>query len=278
MLCIFLLFACQKLAMAGFGNEEFEEDPSIRQEEDLDWPEVAFPSAEERSRGFKVGEALEYRAQWGIFRKAGVIRIFTESVEDEDRNALQVVTQSASAGLIRRIYPMEMEARTVLDAHDWRALRNEVRGRARSEETDTLTLFDYSRKLMSYEDKTEPERNLIRPIPYDCALDYSSAFLQLRGMDLEIGSKHPIFVSSRSKFYFVILQVVEKEAIKTKLGKIDCMRLEPLSSFPESKLFREGGKLEIWISDDERRIPVRFDVKTPVGTATVRLESYTPPR
>jgi hypothetical protein len=67
---------------------------------------------------------------------------------------------------------------------------------------------------------------------------------------------------------------MELETLDTDIGEVECFRLEPISSFPVSKVFREGGKMAVWITNDERRIPVRFDVKTSVGNASIRLEEY----
>lgn len=177
--------------------------------------------------------------------------------------------------MIRKFYPMSLAATTVLDTDNWRMLRNETRGKVRSEESSTVTLFDFERGLMNYEDEVEPRFNRIRELPYDCPIDYASAFLQLRGMDLAVGETYPLFVSTKGKFYYAVLEVMEIEELETDIGDVDCFRLEPVMSYPVSKVFREGGKMSIWITTDERRIPVRFDVKTSVGNASIRLEHYT---
>jgi hypothetical protein len=93
-------------------------------------------------------------------------------------------------------------------------------------------------------------------------------------MDLAVGKTYPLFVSTKGKFYYAILEVMEIETLDTKIGDVECFRLEPVSSFPVSKVFREGGKMAVWITSDERRIPVRFDVKTSVGNASIRLVDY----
>ena len=36
------------------------------------------------------------------------------------------------------------------------------------------------------------------------------------------------------------------------------------------------GRLKIWLTDDERRIPVRLRSKVAVGSVSADLESYTP--
>ena len=65
------------------------------------------------------------------------------------------------------------------------------------------------------------------------------------------------------------------ETITTQFGKIKAFRVEPVSAYPQSKIFREGGKMAIWVSADDRRIPLRLDVKTSIGTASMRLEAFT---
>lgn len=258
---------------AGFSTDEFEEDRSSHDEE-LNWPEVTFPDVAVRSKGFRPGERFEYRAQWGIFRKAGKMVITTETNVVDEEPKLLVTTETASAGLIRTFYPMTLHATTTIDPEHVRMERNEIDGQTRSEVNKTLTLFDYEKGLMKYEDEIEPVHNKVRPLPYDVPLDYTSALLQLRGLELKVGSVYPIFVSTKGKFYFVEMEVAAKETISTEIGKRQCFRLEPVSAYPQSKLFREGGSMSIWISADKERIPVRFDVKTSVGTATMRIVSY----
>ncbi len=254
---------------AGFGNEQFEDDPSKPQEE-LDWPEVSFPTAKERGVGFRAGERLEYRAQWGFFRKAGKIVIETKEVNSK----IQVSTATASAGLIRRIYPMTLNATSTIDPRQWRMEKNEVNGKTRSKLNQTNTHIDYETDQIVFENKVEPERSKISDLPYDVPLDYASSLLQLRGYDLKVGQAYPIFVTSKGKFYYIEMSVAEIESRKTDLGQRDCFRLEPTKAFPRSKLFKEGGNMSIWITNDDQRIPVRFDVKTSVGTASIRLEKY----
>lgn len=278
-LCLLLALSLSISALpdlqAGFGNDAFEDDPALRQEDNLDWPEVEFPEPEIRGKGFKPGESFNYRARWGIFKKAGSMSFSTEALDNAEQPALLVQTKVASSGFIRKLYPLKMHASTVLDAINWRVLRNETESDERSKQRSHVTLFDYERMLMNYEDRLSSEYNHIRELPYDCPVDYASAFLQLRGLDLKVGGVYPVFVSTKNKFYYAQLKVKELETLDTEIGEVECFRLEPISSYPVSKVFREGGKMALWITNDERRIPVRLDVKAPVGTASIRLESYT---
>jgi hypothetical protein len=267
------LFAASSLR-AGFSDDEFDEGSSPDQHDEIVWPQIEFPDAAARGEAFRPGQSFTFRAQWGIFRKAGRIEISTEAAPKSETPGLLVNMETASAGMIRKFYPMTLEATTLLDAQNWRVLRDEVDVKIRSDINRTLAHFDYEDNTINYIDHVEPERNKIRQLPYDITLDYASSILQLRSWDMSVGSRYPMCVNSRGKLYFVELEVMEKETIKTEFGDRACYRIEPVRVVPQSKTFREGGKMSIWMTADAERIPVRLDIKTSVGTARMLLEDY----
>lgn len=262
---------------AGIGGDEFDESTSPLQEDTLVWPEVSFPSAEQRGRSFLPGESFTFRAQWGIFSRAGRIQISTEALAPttDNQNRLNIKLDTRSDGLIRRFYPLTLVSTTTLDADKWRVLRDEAEEKVRSKESRTLALFDYENQTVDYKDFEDPDRNKVREMPYEIALDYASFILQLRGWDMKVGDRYSSCVSTKGKFYFVEMQAMGKETVKTMFGAKTCFRVEPVNVYPQSKTLREGGKMAIWYSDDEKRIPVRLEVKTSVGTARMILEEYT---
>ncbi|MEM9158153.1 MAG: DUF3108 domain-containing protein [Verrucomicrobiota bacterium] len=257
----------------GFNPGDFQEDADkpAAEVETPTWPEAEFDAPQKRAKAFRPGEIFKFRAQWGFFRKAGKMTIAT--TKDENDNIV-VSTETNSHGLIRRIYPMWLKAKTVLDPTKLRMVTNIVNGKARSEETESETTFDYEKGVMVHKDKHKPGRNGTKEIPYPVPLDYASALLQMRSWELAEGKVHPLLVSSRGKFYYVELEVKELVKIKSIDGEVEAYLIEPVKAYPQSKLFREGGKFSIWVSADEKRIPLRLDVKTSVGTASMRLEDY----
>ncbi len=254
---------------------EILEDTVSQDPAEIQWPEKEFPDQANGNKVFKPGESFQFRAQWGLFRKAGQLKISTEAIKIADTDKLLVTTDTRSSGLIRALYPMWLKGKTVLDTSNGRMLENRVTGKARSDETDIESIFDYESKLMNHTDKRRPERNAVKDLPYPFPLDYSCSILQIRSWDLTEGSRHPLFVSTRGKFYLIEMETKRIETISTKFGKIEAYRVEPVSAFPQSKIFREGGKMAIWISSDKRRIPLRLDVKTSIGTASMKLEAFT---
>ena len=68
--------------------------------------------------------------------------------------------------------------------------------------------------------------------------------------------------------------VVERKQIKTVLGRVSAVRIEP-SLFGDSGLVRSRGSLSIWITDDSRRLPVKAQLKVDLGTFDIKLKKVT---
>ncbi len=254
---------------------EIREDTDAKLPEEIVWPKREFPDPKQSANGFNAGERFQFRGQWGIFRKVAEIVISTESPNHSNPSVLEVKTEARTTGLIRAVFPLMLTGYTLLDSMEGRILENRVTDEGQSNEKETITRFDFESGKMNHVDKLRPERNQTKDLPYPSPLDYASAILQIRGWDLAKGRKYPLFISSSGRFYLIEMEAKGTENITTQFGKIEAFRVEPVSAFPQSKIFREGGKMSIWVSADERRIPLRLDVNTSVGTASMRLESFT---
>jgi hypothetical protein len=55
-------------------------------------------------------------------------------------------------------------------------------------------------------------------------------------------------------------------------GKFNCVIIEPLAK--EGGLFKSDGKVYVWMSDDERRIPVNVSTKIAIGSIESELVEY----
>ncbi len=255
--------------------KEIREDEDSEEPAEIVWPEREFPDPKLSANGFNPGERFQFRGQWGIFRKVGQIVISTEPSSVPEPDFLMVKTEARTTGLIKAVFPLMLEGHTILDSGEGRIIENRVTDKGRSNEKETITRFDFDTGTMNHVDKLRPERNKVKTLPYPTPLDYASAILQIRGWDLAEGSRHSLFISSGGKFYLIEMETKEIESLSTQFGRMEAFRVEPVSAFPQSKIFREGGKMAIWVSSDPRRIPLRLDVNTSIGTASMRLEDFT---
>lgn len=241
-----------------------------------DWPEATFPDAAMRGAGLAPNESFTFRMQWGFIRRAGTTRIST-SVENaaNEKETLIVETKTNSNGLADALYPIELSLKARLDTEQWRLIDSSMKGSEGKRLRDMDSVFDYETNTMEHLDRHYADRSGDKDLPYAFPVDDSSAMLQMRGWDLTPGNQYPLLVNSKGKLYYIEMKVAERTSIRSKFGQRDAYRIEPVNAYPEGKLFREGGNFTFWISDDEERLPLRFDVKINIGTLSMMLEDYT---
>ena len=73
-----------------------------------------------------------------------------------------------------------------------------------------------------------------------------------------------------------IVKVLGRETVKLKSGTFDCFKVQPI--LLGEGLFKAKGEVIIWLSADERRIPVKMKSKIFIGAISATMTSYTPGR
>ncbi|HXL80463.1 MAG TPA: DUF3108 domain-containing protein, partial [Pyrinomonadaceae bacterium] len=100
--------------------------------------------------------------------------------------------------------------------------------------------------------------------------DILSAIYFLRTQPLEVGKTLAVTISDSGRVYRVPVKVIEKKRMKTVLGRVEVIRLDPGLYGPDG-MVREPGQLSIWLTSDSKRIPVAARLKTEYGTFDITL-------
>jgi len=104
--------------------------------------------------------------------------------------------------------------------------------------------------------------------------DVLSVIYYLRTKPLEVGRSFEVTISDSGRVYQVPVRVVEKKRLKTLLGQVNSLRVDP-GLFGANGMIGTEGQLSIWLTDDERRIPVSARIKTEYGTFNITLKKIT---
>jgi len=90
------------------------------------------------------------------------------------------------------------------------------------------------------------------------AYDPLTLFYYIRRLPLSVGNTSRFQLLDRDGLYEVEVQVIRKEKIKTALGAFDAILLKPVvKDIPGDRgLMYIKGDLYIWLTDDEKRLPV----------------------
>jgi len=96
-----------------------------------------------------------------------------------------------------------------------------------------------------------------------------SAFYYVRTQPLPNGATLLLPTHDNKKSYDMEVKVHRRERVQVPAGTFDCVVVEPM--LKSEGVFKSKGSILVWLSDDERRIPVLVRSKVPVGSISVSL-------
>lgn len=105
-------------------------------------------------------------------------------------------------------------------------------------------------------------------------LDDAAFFYFIRTLPLEMGKTYSYARYFRKDINPVTVKVVKREKMELPDGtKVQCLILNPVVG--TDGMFAPRAQAQLWLTDDERRIPVQIKSKLPFGSVTLRLTSMT---
>ncbi|MDX8402985.1 MAG: DUF3108 domain-containing protein [Mariprofundaceae bacterium] len=86
--------------------------------------------------------------------------------------------------------------------------------------------------------------------------------------------KIPVFDSR--KLYEIEVRLLKKEHLKAPWGElVECLVIEP--KLKTAGIFSSKGTMKVWLTNDNRRIPLKMTAKIKIGRIIARLTGYAPP-
>ncbi|MBN1504626.1 MAG: DUF3108 domain-containing protein [Candidatus Eisenbacteria bacterium] len=214
------------------------------------------------NRAFVEGEWFHFSIRYGAIR-AGDALMQVESVDSvAGRRCFRLVSKAESNSFFSLFFKVRDRVDSFMDAEELvsrRFWKNTHEGKHR--ENYTID-FDYTTGKARYSNGAEFD------FPA-CSQDILSAFYYVRTVDLEVGRSVEVPCHADKKNYPLEVKVHRRERVKTPAGEFDCLVVEPL--LKSSGLFKQKGKLTIWLTDDEYRIPVLMKSKIVVGSVSAIL-------
>jgi len=133
-------------------------------------------------------------------------------------------------------------------------------------------VYDHARGSSSYQ-RWDFKKNVYdiseMDIP-DNTQDILSAFYSVRNAQLSVGN--PILVNIVADGRSMRTQIIvhRKEKLKTIFGEIECLVIEP--KLKGEAVFKQSGRILIWLTNDEYKIPVRLESKITIGSFVATLQ------
>lgn len=224
--------------------------------------------------GISPGETFTYRVGWGIFGKAGDITVSSSEIQESGESVVRIRTETSTRGFIRALYPFDGQADTYYNSLTGKFIRATAQTKSRGKETNALIEFEYQTATANYTDFIREERSVSLSIPENNPADFITTLIQSRSWDLKLGESRAVSVLFDDEFYELVITAQEEETIKTKWGAQRTLVLVPQMIGEPKGMFKRGGEVRVWVAQDERKLPVRFEVKMKVGTGMAVLTDY----
>lgn len=104
--------------------------------------------------------------------------------------------------------------------------------------------------------------------------DVLSAFYYIRTQPLYVGKSFELSAVSGKKAYKLKVICHREETVEVPAGRFKTWVIEPVLN--DDGLFKSKGRLWIWITRDDRRMPVKMQSKIPVGSIKAELVQVGP--
>jgi len=218
------------------------------------------------------GEVLTYRVGWGLFIHAGEITISARREDVPPAPQLRITTTTATRGFLRGFFPFDATGESWFSLNDGRILGSSEESVSKKKRTRQSLTFDYVRGKAAYVNAVRPEKSAELELPEGNPMDLITSLVQTRTWDLKPGEKQDALVVFDDDFYELTIYADGYEEVRTPLGKFRALRLTPRMEKTEPKgMFKRGSKVHVWISQDGRRLPVKFEVDFKFGAGVATL-------
>jgi len=256
---------------------------------------IGVPSVLAQKRGgpkpFETGEELHFEAEFSrsLLRKLDVadlkfratrtpVAAAAEDAAQTSPYALTFTADIASKGFFARLFNLKFRERveSTVEPISFTVQRTTILDEQGKRVRATESTFDRSKGKMTW---TLRDPNNPGAEPRHKITDFSgqlqdvlSAIYFIRTQKLEVGKSFDIFIGDGGRVYQIPVKVVEKKRMKTVLGRVDVLRVNPELFGPGRLMDENEGEFSIWVTADERHVPVAGRAKTEYGTFDIKLK------
>ena len=237
-------------------------------------------AAPDEAIGLRNGETLTYSVRWGFIPFVGKIKITADAIGSGSNAVMRVTTTTWTSGLARGLFPFDGRGESVyrlpsgllVSTSEWSAYRNK--------QVKNSVAFDYGRSEAVYTDDIHPNKTRKLPMPSGLPNDLILALIQTRYWNLKIGEQRDVLIIFEDQFFPLTIRAEEIEYVLTALGLFKTVVLVPrMEKTTPVGMFKRGSTVRVWIeTDDDRHLPVKFEVGFRFGSGTATLFDYTPPK
>jgi Protein of unknown function (DUF3108) len=233
----------------------------------------AVPVYEPKYYPFQGGEKAVYRASWNGMFSVATAEIFTTPALVEGRQVYNVRVEAKTSRVLDLIWKMRDTIRSTFDAKALMPSRFSFHQRENSRVINTEARYIESTKRWAVNRQQVGKRAKIWEFDSQNTYDPLSAVYLARSLDFKPGDRLYFKVFGGRYQYLLEMNVERKERVTLDSGKtVEAFRIIPrLQNITKNGYAERMNEAVIWISADERRMPVKLTSKITFGSVHLEL-------
>lgn len=238
---------------------------------------------EKISLPFARGEELLYQAELnrGLFRgfDVGELR-FTAKLNRAANNTaaskavVHLTGEAITKGFLIRLTGSKYHVRveSVAAASPFTVLQTRSLYEDKRTTINSEGVFDHDTRRATWTERERNEKpNAVTLVFTDPIHDVLTLIYFVRTQNLKPGQSFEVAMVDSGRAYRCVVNVIAGKRMGTAAGRVNTLRVEP-AIFDGNREVRPRGNLTVWLSDDARHLPVKAQVKAPIGTIDIKLK------
>ena len=213
------------------------------------------------NKAFQVGEKLTYMVKWKGMAGGTAVMQVNKIVKISGRDAYYVTLSTRSSRFFDVFYKIRDVIESYIDREGIFTWKQRKKLRGGNYRSNKETIYDQEKHRALYEGKNID-------IPFYVQDSLSSVYY-LRTQDLRKGDSLIIDTNDDGKNYSAEVKVLGIEKVVTPSGKYEALKMEVIWK-RKGKIHTESS--QIWLNNDERKIPVKIERQEKMGKITMLLK------
>jgi phage tail protein X len=225
------------------------------------------------NNAFAPGEKLKFEVRaLGMVGGYGTLEVGS-SVTVQGRPCFPLSAQASTAFPFSALFQVKDVQTSYFDPVDfltWKFENNVLEGKHKAQ---NFEIYDQIRhKAVRSHNAEPPEEMDVAPFTQDII----SCFYYFRLLPMKVGETYSIPTQAAGQNYNLIVEVIKKEKITLATGAYDCVMIKPHVRY--ATVFRNTDDIDIWLTDDERHMPVLVRSAIFIGHVEAKLLEATLPK
>jgi hypothetical protein len=233
----------------------------------------AVPAYQPKHFPFDAGEKEVYQATWNGMIAVATAEVQTTQTVIDGRKVYQVRVEAKTSRMLDFIWRMRDTISSTFDAKALAPSRYTFSQRENSKVIDTEAKLDHATKRWSVNRQQVGKETKIYQFDAQNTLDPITAVYLARSTDFKVGDKLYFKVFGGRYQYLLELFIEKKEPVALESGKtVEAYRIIPrIQNITKNGYASRLNEATIWISADERRLPIKLSSKIVFGTVYLEV-------